>query len=267
MKNGVITDSQPAESNRLFPSLVLSTATAIVYFFSNPKPQSYYDYTFRVAGNLLRGAIGFSDKPPSWLNEFVPFEGEWYSVFPLGAVVTMIPVAFFNVIGVITEMPGALIAAILAGCLCFLLLKIASKYELPQAKQILLTMAILFGTFTWTNLTFAGAWQLALGFAMVGELGAIYFTVYDRRPLIAGIFFALAFGNRTENLLTAPVFIYLLSRVPAEANAVTAEINKDKRQKSKIRDRKPHFKIQIPNIIKFCAFPLALGVATLIYNY
>ena len=88
MKNGVITDSQPAESNRLFPSLVLSTATAIVYFFSNPKPQNYYDYTFRVAGNLLRGAIGFSDKPPSWLNEFVPFEGEWYSVFPFGAVVT-----------------------------------------------------------------------------------------------------------------------------------------------------------------------------------
>ena len=47
---------------------------------------------------------------------------------------------------------------------------------------------ILFGTWTWTNVTLGGAWQLALGFALVGELGAIYFTVYNRKPLVAGAF-------------------------------------------------------------------------------
>jgi len=116
-------------------------------------------------------------------------------------------------------------------------------------------MAILFGTWMWTNLTFAGAWQLALGFAMLGELGAIYFTVYDRRPLIAGAFFALAFGNRTEIILTAPVFFYLLIR---QSGGETA-----KSSSKQIADRRS----QIADLTRFCAVPFVLGILSLIYNY
>jgi len=126
----------------------------------------------------------------------------------------------------------------------------------------------------WTNLTFAGAWQLALGFAMVGELGAIYFTVYDRRPLIAGIFFALAFGNRTENLLTAPVFIYLLLRNSSEPSALAT--GKSGNAKPTTIGAKPASSASPVNpggsdkfrrIALFCAVPLLLGMATLVYNY
>src|SRR5215218_8306428 len=90
----------------------------LVYYFSNPKPQHYYDYTSRVAENVLHGAIAFNEKPPSWLNEFVPFEGNWYSVFPLGSVLTMIPVAVFKAAGFITEMPASMIAALTASAIC-----------------------------------------------------------------------------------------------------------------------------------------------------
>ncbi len=270
------------ESNRSQKSLYLaiSVGTALVYFFSNPKPQSYYDYTFRVAGNLLGGGIAFTEKQPSWLNEFVPFEGFYYSVFPLGAVISMIPAAFLKTLGAITEMPGAWIVALLAGCVCLFLLKIASKYETSLARQILLTLGVVFGTFMWTNLTFAGAWQLALGFAMVGELGAIYFTVYDRRPLIAGLFFAMAFGNRTENLLTAPVFVYLLYR--EDLHRRDAE-TRSKKFKEKEEAKSEGFEIESKNSVSsprlgvsavqfrrlalFGAVPFVLGVATLIYNY
>ncbi|MCE7963648.1 MAG: hypothetical protein DYH05_14325, partial [Acidobacteria bacterium ACB1] len=93
----------------------LSLAAAMIYFLSNPKPQNYYDYTFRVAGRLLSGAISLSEPPPPWLNEFVPSRGGHYSVFPLGAVISMIPAAFLKAIGLIRDMPGAWIAAILAG--------------------------------------------------------------------------------------------------------------------------------------------------------
>jgi hypothetical protein len=208
---------------------------------------------------MLGGNIAFTSKQPPWLNEFVPFEGFYYSVFPLGSVVSMMPIALFKTLGLIKEMPGALIAATLAGIACFLLLKIASRYDVENKKRILFSLAILFGTFTWTNLTFAGAWQLALGFAVVGELGAIYFTVFDRRPLVAGIFFAMAFGNRTEILLTAPVFFYLLIR--------------DRREDEKGRtgeQEKKSFHIPLSafrNLTAFCAVPFVLGVATLIYNY
>ena len=252
-------------SNRT--ALLISLAAGFVYYFSNPKPQSYYDYTFRVAGQLLAGKAGFSEPRPSWLNEFVPFEGFYYSVFPLGAVVSMIPAAILKNIGIISESPGSVIASIHAAAICFLLLKIASRYDVSIARQAALTVSILFGTFMWTNLTFAGAWQLALGFAMVGQLGAIYFTVYDRRPLLAGVFFALAFGNRTENLLTAPIFFYLLSR---DAPGQDASAGKDIDRSTKSAEVKPDpgiLSARWRRLALFCVVPFVLGTATLVYNY
>lgn len=277
--------------------------TGLLYYLSNPKPQFYYDYTFRVAENILRGQISFSEKPPSWLNEFVPFENKYYSVFPLGSVLTMIPFALFKILGLVKGMPGAFIAALSASLILIFQLLIARRYEIEWSKRILLSLAILFGTWMWANLTFAGAWQLALGFAMVGELGAIYFTVFDRKPLLAGLFFAIAFGNRTEILLTAPVFIFLLfysaefkarsleseaqaSNSQEDAAAKKKKKHKRKRKKSEIEQNNQSvfqaLKFEISNLktgilnlepetwkplLLFCAAPFVLGILTLIYNY
>ena len=241
--------------------VILIAATFWIYYYSNPQPQFYYDYTFRVADNILRGAIGFHEKPPTWVNEFVPFEGNWYSAFPLGSVLTMIPFAFFKLVGFIYEMPASIIAALTAGAICFFLLKIAEQYEFEWGKRILLVCGILFGTWMWTNLAMAGAWHLALGFAVLGELGAIYFTVFRRNPLLAGLFFALAFGNRTEIILTAPLFMYLLLRDKVEKKGGKGE--KESKSEIQIANRKS----QIANLARFCAIPFVLGVLTLVYNY
>jgi hypothetical protein len=252
-------DSKTAAENRsnlLF--FVLPLVAAVIYYFSNPKPQDFYNYTFLVAGNLLHGATGLSETPPTWLNEFVPFHGHYYSVFPLGAVLSMIPFALLAAVGIIHEMPGAFIAAMIAGGSCYYLLKIADKYEISISKKILLTLAVLFGTWTWTNLAFEGAWQLAIGFAFVGEVGAVHYSVFERRPFIAGAFFALAFGNRTEVLLTAPIFLYLLNRNgPKE----TEKLDNDESESANTLNR------NIVDALWFCLIPFVLGVATLIYNY
>lgn len=232
---------------------LISLAVGAVYYFSNPKPQFYYDYTFRVAVNFLGGSIGFPFSQPPRLNEFVPFEGFYYSVFPLGSVVTMIPFALLRTVGIIGEMPGAFVAALCAAVSTLFLYLISRSYDVTDERGWLTILAILFGTWTWTNLTLAGAWQLALGVAMAAELGAIYFSVYDKRPLIAGLFFAFAFGNRTEILLTAPIFFYLLIRkhAPADTDGSNGIFSG-------------------PNLKKlalFCAAPFVLGVLTLVYNY
>lgn len=252
-------DSKTAAENRsnlLF--FVLPLVAAVIYYFSNPKPQDFYNYTFLVAGNLLHGATGLSETPPTWLNEFVPFEGHYYSVFPLGAVLSMIPFALLAAVGIIHEMPGAFIAAMIAGGSCYYLLKIADKYEISISKKILLTLAVLFGTWTWTNLAFEGAWQLAIGFAFVGEVGAVHYSVFERRPFIAGAFFALAFGNRTEVLLTAPIFLYLLNR---NGRKETEKLDNDESESANTLNR------NIVDALWFCLIPFVLGVATLIYNY
>jgi hypothetical protein len=250
------------KQNKKAGVVYLSLVSGLIYYFSNPNPQHYYDYTFRVAANFLRGQIGFTLPQPSWLNEFVLFDGAYYSVFPLGSVLSMLPFAFLQTIGLIDNMPGAFIATLCATVSCVFLLLIAHRYDVSQTRRIVMTLGILFGTWTWTNLTMAGAWQLALGFALVGELGAIYFTVYDRRPLLAGIFFALAFGNRTEVLLTAPVFLYLLNRQDAETQS------KEKKGDEEQSGKTLHLGVStVKSLAAFCAMPFALGVATLIYNY
>jgi hypothetical protein len=277
------------ENLRSKQGLIFALATAFVYFFSNPKPSHFYDYTFRVAENMLRGSIGFAEKPPSWLNEFVPFAGQWYSVFPLGSVLSMVPFAPLKIGGLVHEMPAAVIFASTAGAISVFLLKIGSRYDLGAKRILLMAAGILFGTWTWTNLTMGGAWQLALGFAMVGELGAIYFSVYDRRPLLAGVFFALGFGNRTEVLLTAPIFLYLLARKggpPAAAGGENSIVDQGASSKAECRTeiKGQHFpehaiesevispayaggSALVGRLAFFCAVPFILGVATLVYNY
>jgi hypothetical protein len=93
---------------------------------------------------------------------------------------------------------------------------------------------------------------------LVGEVGAIYYTVFESRPVIAGVFFALAFGNRTEVLLTAPIFLCLLNRnEPKETERRTNDGSENART----------VKLNIGGMLWFCLIPFVLGVATLIYNY
>lgn len=267
-KNETPVPTFPQTFDRVY--LLLPVVAAVVYHVSNPKPQYYYDYTFRVAANILGGSIAFTERQPSWLNEFVPYEGFYYSVFPLGAVVSMMPFAVLKTIGVTGDMPAAFIAALCGGVICRFLFLIGRRYEVDRMRLIVMTLGLLFGTWMWTNLTMAGAWQLALGFAMIGELGAIYFSVYDRRPLLAGLFFALAFGNRTEVLLTAPFFFWQLYFRDRESEGrCDAGTNQTSGIKANISaSPRPSLSASpILRVAQFCAFPFVLGVLTLVYNY
>jgi hypothetical protein len=228
--------------------LALSIVAGAVYYFSNPQSGSYYDYTYRIAEALLNGRLGLNEKPPDWLNEMVPLDGKYYSVFPLGSVLTMLPLAALKRAGLIESFPGTLIVALLAGAASALFYLLSARYGAGVKRRLTLTLLPIFGTWMWANLAFAGAWQIALGFALVGQLGALYFILIDYRPSLAGFCFALAFGNRTEILLLAPVFIYLIHK--------HAPVSDPKDSASRWRA-----------IDRFVAIPIALGVLTLGYNY
>lgn len=233
--------------------------TGLVYFFSNPNPQFHFDYTYRFAEIFYHGKIGLNEKPPTWLNEAVPFEGKWFTVFPYGSVLSMLPFAFLKYIGISEEMPAGFIGAFLGSLICLLLFLISRFYEHTLPKRILMVLGIMFGTWLWTNLMMAGAWHLALGFAMIGELGAIYFIIYKRNPIFAGAFFALAFGNRTEIILTAPIFMLML---------VSEKIYAMSKEFAKMDDRElPEKNPILTNLIGFCVVPFLLGISTLTYNY
>jgi hypothetical protein len=198
----------------------LSLFAAVIFYFSTKATLRDLDYTSQIASALLRGHLGLREKPPEWLNEMIPYENRYYSAFPLGAVLSMIPIAVLQKAGLIQNFPGQVLAALIAGACVYFLFQLAkafgANYSRPEGgplvRRILLALFPIFGSWTWCNLGFGGAWQIALGLALLGETGALYFTLVRPFPFIAGAFFALAFGNRTELLITFPIFLYFFWR-------------------------------------------------------
>jgi hypothetical protein len=250
--------AQPAKTSNfreLGIAAVLALAAGLAFYFSTKAAHHHFDYTSRIAGAFLTGHLGLPTHPGSWLNEMVPWHGRYYSVFPLGAVIAMIPVALMQKAGWIHEFPAGHIAALIAGLSVFFFFLLSGLESKSLARRILLALFPVFGTWYWCNVGFAGAWQLALGFALLGEAGALYFTLVKPRPLAAGAFFALAFGNRTELILTAPIFLYLLSNwTISDRVGVVAK-------------GKQWFRQNWRPITDFLLLPVTLGLLTMAYNF
>src|SRR5262245_42537093 len=116
------------EKSRYLP-LVLVISTFLVYSFSNPQPGKDYDYTYRIAGALVEGRLGLNETPPSWLNEMVPLNGMFYSVFPLGAILSMVPLAMLQRTGMLSYFPGTFLAALTAAIACLLLYQLSARHQ------------------------------------------------------------------------------------------------------------------------------------------
>src|SRR5438552_5006383 len=206
-----------------FPvAIAVSLFAAIVFYFSTNATLHDLDYTSQIASALLHGQLGLQDKPPDWLNEMIPWEGRYYSAFPLGAVISMLPVALLRNTGLIQNFPGHILASLIAGLCVYFFFQLANAFRAAYsslegkslARRIMLALFPIFGTWTWCNLGFGGAWQIALGLGLLGQAAALYFTLVRPLPLVAGAFFTLAFGNRTELLITLPLYLYLFWRQP-----------------------------------------------------
>jgi hypothetical protein len=214
-------------------ALAVSLFAAIAFYFSTKATLHDLDYTNQIASALLHGQLGLQEKPPAWLNEMIPWEGRYYSAFPLGAVLSMLPVALLLNTGLIQNFPGHFLAALMAGLCVYFFFQLAKAFEADHSsleskslpRRIMLALFPIFGTWTWCNLGFGGAWQIALGLALLGQTAALYFTLARPSPFVAGAFFALAFGNRTELLITLPLYLYLFL-APGKRKSVHMEESK-----------------------------------------
>jgi len=232
----------------------LSLLALLIFYFSTKATQQHFDYTSRIALALIHGRFGLRDTPPSWLNEMVPFNGSYYSVFPLGAVLSVLPVALLQQTGLVRNFPAHALAALIAGLCVYFFFWLSSLEGKAITRRLLLALFPIFGTWVWCNLAFGGAWHIALGFALLGEVAALYFTMVKPHPVFAGAFFALAFGNRTELLLTLPVYIRLL--FPRRVSGNPGGRDSTRRW----------FQEKWPTLVRFLIVPLTLLLLTAAYN-
>ena len=249
----------------IWVAIGLSLIAAVAFYFSTKPTLKDLDYTFELASAFLRGELGLRDKPPEWLNEMIPYGNRYYSAFPLGAVISMVPVALLQKASLLHNFPARILAALIAGACVYFFFQLTKAFggdycslkPKPLARRILLALFPVFATWTWCNLGMGGAWQIALGLALLGETAALYFTLVRPSPFIAGLFFALAAGNRTELFITAPFYLYLFWR---RSNENTSIQSRTARMKHGLR-------ANAPMVIDFLTLPVALALLTAAYNF
>ena len=249
-------------SRDLWIALGVSLFAAIAFYFSTKATLHELDYTNQIASVLLHGQLGLRGKPPDWLNEMIPWEGRYYSAFPLGAVLSMLPVALLRNTGLIQSFPGDVLAALIAGLSVYFFFRLAKAFgddycnlkTKSLARRIMLALFPIFGTWTWCNLGFGGAWQIALGLALLGQAATLYFTLVRPVPFVAGAFFALAFGNRTELLITLPLYLYFFWHQPNEKVITWRNLKRGVQENSQM-------------LIHFLSLPVTLALLTAAYNF
>ena len=249
---------------QLWVALGMSVCAAVAFYFSTNATLHDLDYTTDIASALLRGDLGLREKPPEWLNEMIPHGDRYYSAFPLGAVLSMIPIALLQKARLIHNFPAHVLASLIAGCCVYFFFQLAKAFGANYSslepsslgRRILLALFPVFGTWTWCNLGFGGAWQIALGLALLGQTAALYFTLVRPSPLVAGTFFALAYGNRTELLITAPLYLYFFwQRSDRTAALWSRSMLKQELGKNG------------PLAIRFLSVPVCLAILTAAYNF
>jgi hypothetical protein len=265
---------KPGDSRDVWVAVGVSLFAAIAFYFSTNATLHDLDYTSQIASAFLHGRLGLQEKPPDWLNEMIPWDGRYYSAFPLGAVLSMFPVALLRNTGLIQNFPGHLLAALIAGlCVYFffgLPKAFGADYSSLKAKsltrRIMLALFPIFGTWTWCNLGFGGAWQIALGLALLGQAAALYFTLVRPSPFVAGAFFTLAFGNRTELLITLPLYLYFFWHHCSHGAVSPCS---EEEHLSSASTQRGGYKIHKsgPMLIRFLSLPAILALATAGYNF
>jgi hypothetical protein len=278
------------DSRERWIGISVSVVAAVAFYFSTKATLHDLDYTAQIASALLRGHLGLREQPPEWLNEMIQHGERYYSAFPLGAVLSMLPVALPQKLSLVHNFPGRVIAALIAGCCVYFFFQLARAFggdyaslkPQPLIRRIMLALYPIFGTWTWCNLGFGGAWQIALGLALLGQAAALYFTLVRPLPLLAGAFFALAFGNRTELLITLPIYIYFLwrrsmfvgqaLRLPAQGNrsgrpTISASPASTMSAAGAWKNFRSAIQENFPMLIRFLIVPVLLALLTAAYNF
>jgi hypothetical protein len=261
-------------------AIAVALFVAIAFYLSTNATLHDLDYTNQIALALLHGQLGLREKPPEWLNEMIPWEGRYYSAFPLGAVISMLPIALLQQVNLIQSFPGHVLAGLIAGLCAYFFFQLArafgTDYSTFQgktlARRVMLAMFPIFGTWTWCNLGFGGAWQIALGLALLGQAAALYFTLVKPRPFAAGALFALAFGNRTELLITLPLYLYLFWRCCSHGKACPPwRVSPRRAGEPVLGASAQRGGYKVPEkawmLANFMSLPAILGLLTAAYNF
>src|SRR5262249_46793901 len=134
VKPVIVEESPRCQNKRAFWIAVgFSLFAAAAFYFSTKANLHDLDYTSQIASALLHGHLGLRETPPEWLNEMIPKGNAYYSAFPLGAALSMVPVALLQSAGLIHSFPGHVIASLIAGLCVYFFFQLANAFGVDYA--------------------------------------------------------------------------------------------------------------------------------------
>jgi hypothetical protein len=193
-------------------------ALAIAYLAVMPSGRlwshsPYNHYTLQ-ADAWLSGRLSLPGPPPVYTgnNDFAVYQEAHYVSFPPVPAVLMLP--FRLAAGQPERVRDPMIFALLAPLgpvLLFLALeRLRASGRSPRTEDEHAWLAVLLGlgTVYWFSAVQGSVWFAGHVVTMVATCGFLVASVDARRPLLAGVLLALAFGTRPTAALFAPVFVY-----------------------------------------------------------
>ena len=196
---------QNVASLRLRSKLIIIALISLIVFLLSKGPPPGQNHFVYLADAFLHGRLGVTGGGTS-LAEIVPFNGNYYVVYPPMPAVLLLPlVAVFG-----TSVDQSLMSVFLA-CLCvaatWLMLK---KTGVNGNKALWLTALFGFGTCFWFTASVGSAWYIEHIVAVLFLTLAIILALYKKSPFLIGILLGCAFLSRLPVVLSFPFFLLLI---------------------------------------------------------
>ena len=194
----------PAGPDAPIPLLAGLAAVAFLWYsFINQGHEASLDYYVPLADAFLHGRLYVLDHP-SYLNELVPYGGQWYVVYPPAPAVLLMPlVAFF---GAAFDQARASIAL---GAIDVALAAAVAYRVVGPRRWIWILFAIMFGfgSTVWYEVASGNSWHFAHVCATTFLLLAIIDVQHDGPPWRIGLLVGFAVLSRLPTALS--VFFFL----------------------------------------------------------
>ena len=181
----------------------LAVVSFILYSLINLGHFASLNYYVPLADAFLHGRLYVADHP-SWLNELVPYGGQWYVVYPPLPAVLLVPVvAFFG--------PGfdQARASIVMGSLDVALAG-AVAYRVIGPRRwvwILFAMMFGFGSTVWYEVASGNSWHFAHVCATTFLLLAVLDVQHKGPPWRIGLLLGCAILSRLPTAMAVPFFL------------------------------------------------------------
>lgn len=178
--------------------------TFLVYWLLSA-PTNPYNNFVRLADAFLHGRIYFLEDLPYL--ELIHRNGHHYVIPPPWPAIIILPGVILFGLALNQTLVSTVIGAICASAVSTLVGNVTRRLS----TQIWLTVLFLFGTIYWFAAGNGGVWFFSHTVAVLFLVGAIYFTLADRRPVVAGLCLGAAFWTRQPTILSVPFFLIMFS--------------------------------------------------------